>query len=120
MINDTFRPNFNIASSIPAALEDIERQIWLVDHMLLMPKHDAWIRREVQVRRAVGTTQIEGAEVAEDVVRGLLREGALGSSAEDEQAHINALQAYSFVDFLSDQPELPIDELVIRQLNRFF
>ena len=39
---------------------------------------------------------------------------------EDERANINALQAYEFIDFLSDQPDIPVDELVIRQLNRYF
>ena len=120
MINQLFNPQFNITSTILSALDDIERQIWLVDHMLLMPKHDAWIRREVQVKRAVGTTQIGGSELDEAAVRSLLRQGAVRNLAADEQANNNALQAYSFVDFLSDQPDLPIDELVVRQLNRFF
>ena len=120
MVDVVFRPAFNITPNITSALDDIERQIWLVDHMLLMPKHEAWIRREVQVRRAVGTTQIEGSELDEAAVRGLLREGAARNPANDAQDNINALHAYSFVDFLSDQRELPIDELVVRQLNRFF
>ena len=101
-------------------MEDIERQIWLVDHILLMPKYESWIRREVQVKRAVGTTQIGGSALDEAAVRGLLREGAMRKPGNDEQTNINALQAYSFVDFLSDQADIPIEDLVIRQLNRFF
>ena len=120
MNNNMFRPTFTITPAILSALEDVERQIWLVDHILLMPKHESWIRREVQVKRAVGTTQIDGASLDEAVVRGLRREGAMRKPDKDEQANINALQAYSFVDFLSDHPDIPIEELVIRQLNRYF
>ena len=120
MNDNTFNPKISFTAGMMAAIEDIERQIWLVDHMLLMPKHEAWIRREVQVQRAVGTTVIEGATLDDSAVRSLIREGGGRSPTEDEKANTNALQAYSFIDFLSDQPEIPIDELVIRQLNRFF
>ena len=79
--------------------------------MLLMPKHEAWIRRDIQVRRAVGTTRIEGAALDEDAVRNLEGLGSGAKVTEDELANINALQAYEFIDFLSDQPDIPIDEL---------
>lgn len=88
--------------------------------MLLMPKHEAWIRREIEVRRAAGTTRIEGATLDEDAVRNLEGLGPGARLTEDERANINALQAYEFIDFLSDQPDIPVDELVIRQLNRYF
>ena len=120
MNDNIFRSNFSITTDMMSAMEDIERQVWLVDHMILTPKHAAWIRREVQVQRAVGTSQIEGATLDDSAVRNLIRDGGGRNSTEDEQANLNALEAYSFIDFLSDQPELPIDELVIRQLNRFF
>jgi Fic family protein len=68
----------------------------------------------------VGTTRIEGATVDEDAVRGLTNLGVGAKLSQDEQANINALQAYEFIDFLSGQPDIPIDELVIRQLNRYF
>ena len=107
-------PKFMMTPAISSAFEDIERQIWLVDHLLLKPRHEAWIRREVQVRRAVGTTQIEGSMLDETAVRGLIREGAVRNPTQDETANLNAVQAYSFIDFLSDQEDLPIDELVVR------
>tara|TARA_B100000315_G_scaffold259958_1_gene318336 strand:- start:1807 stop:2814 length:1008 start_codon:yes stop_codon:yes gene_type:complete len=88
--------------------------------MLLMPKHEAWLRREIKVKRAAGTTQIEGAALDEAAVGQLVGRGPLRKYTADEQANIDALQAYEFVDFLSDQPDVPNDELVIRQLNRYF
>ena len=120
-MNDSiFAPQFNITPMITSALENIERQKWLIDHMLLMPKHEVWLRHEIQIKRASGTTQIEGAKLDEAAVRQLINRGSAGNHTEDEQANINALQAYQFIDFLSDQPDIPIDELVIRQLNRYF
>lgn len=120
-MNDSiFSPQFSITPIITSTLEDIERQKWLIDNMLMMPKHEAWIRREIRVERAVGTTRIEGAKLDEAAVRELAKSRGTGKLSEDEQANVNALQAYEFIDFLSDQQDIPIDELVIRQLNRYF
>ena len=120
MNDSVFRPNYFITPTTTYHLEGIDRQRWFIDNLLLMPKHEAWIRREIQVRRAVGTTRIEGATLGEDAVRGLEGLGSGARGTEDERANINALQAYEFIDFLSDQPDIPIGELVIRQLNRYF
>jgi Fic family protein len=120
-MNDSiFTPNYNITPDIARNLDSLARQLWLIEHVLLMPKHEAWIRREIQVRRAVGTTRIEGANLDEEAVRSLEGLGAGARITEDELANINALQAYEFIDFLSHQPDIPVDELVIRQLNRYF
>lgn len=119
-MNDSiFIPRFDISTSMRSTLEDIERQRWLIDNMLLMPKHEAWIRRDVQVRRASGTTRIEGASLDETAVSKLVDKRPAGRPTADEQANVNALEAYEFVDFLTDQLDVPVDELVIRQLNRY-
>ena len=76
--------------------------------------------REVQVKRAVATTRIEGATLDEKAVGELVGRGFVGRYTEDQQANINALEAYEFIDYLSDQQDIPIDELVIRELNRKF
>jgi Fic family protein len=120
-MNDSiFAPNYTIPPTIHSVLEAIDRERWLIDNMLLMPKHEAWIRREIQVKRASGTTQIEGANLDEAAVSKLINRSSGGKLTEDEQANINALDAYQFIDYLSDQRDIPIDELVIRQLNRYF
>ena len=120
-MNDSiFSPKYVITPDMEYHLQDIERQRWLIENLLLMPKHEAWIRREVSVRRAVGTTSIEGASLGEAEVNQLLNRGAGEKVMEDEQANRNALAAYEFIDFVSDQSDIPIDELVIRQLNRNF
>lgn len=120
-MNDSiFKPRFSLTPEINSRLKDLDRQLWLIDHRLLMPKHEAWMRREIQVKRAVGTTRIEGATLDEKDVSELVRRGSGGRFTEDQQANINALEAYEFIDYLSDQQDIPIDELVIRELNRKF
>lgn len=106
-----------------ADLRDIDRRRWLIEQMLLMPRQEAWLRREIReirVSRASGTTQIEGAKLGEAAVARLMAQGGGANPTEDEQANLNALRAYEFVDYLSDQRDIPIDELVIRELNRQF
>lgn len=120
-MNDSiFQPNYTITSTIKYRLENIERNRWLIENMLLMPKHETWLHREVRVRRAVGTTRIEGARLDEEAVARLDNKSVTRSENADEQDNINALQAYDFIDYLSDQRDIPIDELAIRQLNRYF
>ena len=121
MSNDSiFAPNFEITPDINSRLKDLERQRWLFDNRLLMPKHEVWLRCEIQVKRAVGTTRIEGATLDEKEVSALVGRSSSGKYTEDQQANVNALEAYEFIDYLSDQQDIPIDELVIRELNRKF
>lgn len=121
MMNDSiFAPQFTLTPEISSRLKDLERQRWLIDNWLLMPKHEAWMLREVQVKRAVGTTRIEGAALDEKAVGELVGRSSSGKYTEDQQANVNALEAYEFIDYLSDQQDIPIDELVIRELNRKF
>ena len=85
-----------------------------------MPKYHVWMRRDVSISRAAGTTSIENVGMEEQAVSQLRRRGGTGKPDEAEQANLNALRAYEFIDYLSDQHDIPIDELVIRQLDREF
>lgn len=120
-MNDTiFRPHLTVDGEMQASIDGIERNAWLVENILLMPKHEAWIRREVSVQRATGTTRIEGANMEEEELSGLMKRSPVGKLSDNEQANINAIQAYEFIDYLSDQPDIALDELVIRELDRYF
>lgn len=114
MSDSTFKPNFKRPPVIDSLLSEIDRNQWLIENMLLMPKHQTWIQREVQVARAKATTQIEG--IGDE-------EGSPSAEAARkvfEQANANALRAYEFIDYVSDLPDQKLDELVIRQINREF
>lgn len=114
-------PRFHQSARIDSALAKLEEIRWRVDNVLVLPEHQAWLRRDVSVARAAATTQIEGADLDEAAVKELVKRGSTKANlSEDEQANINAIRAYRFVDYLSDLEEQPVDELVIRQLNREF
>ncbi len=115
-----FAPRFNLSEAALETMEVIGRSAWLIDNMLIMPKYELWIRREVSIERAAATTRIEGAALNADEVGQLAAKGLAGRPTEDELANLNALEAYRFVDYLSDQPDIPLDELAIRELNRYF
>ena len=120
-MNDSiFVPNFETTAEMQAHLENIGRINWLIQRMLIMPKHEAWIRRQVWVRRATATTRIEGAGMNESQVEQLRKKGYPGKATGDELENINALAAYEFIDYASDEQSVPLDELVIRQMNREF
>ena len=78
----------------------------MIDNRLLMPKHEAWILREVQVKRAVGTTRIEGATLDKKAVGELVGRGSGGRYTDDQRANINAREEYEFIDYLSDQQDI--------------
>ena len=119
MIDNIFQPDFELSAVCRDSLDGLERNKFLVEHVLLMPKHEAWIRRDVSIERASATTRIEGADLDEGAVKNLVNSGKTKFTA-NEQANLNAIEAYEFVDYLSDLADQPIDELVIRQLNREF
>lgn len=120
MNDNIFSPYFIITDRVKGLIGEVDQQNWLASNMLLTPKHEAWIRRDVSIRRAAGTTGIEGASLDENAVSDLLRKPPAGRPTQDERANINAIQAYEFIDYLSDQADIPIDELVIRQIDREF
>ena len=120
MNNSIFSPNYTITPRIQAQIEEFERNHWLIENLLLMPQHEEWLHRDVRVSRAASTTSIEGSGLDEAAVGRLAAQAMVKAESEDEQDNINALQAYEFIDFLSDQADIPVDELVIRQLDRYF
>lgn len=121
MTDSIFLPKFDQESRpIKLSLGEIERQRWLFEKMLVMPKHQAWMRRDVSIQRAIATTSIENVGLDEQAFSKMLRSGTPSKPDEAQQANLNALKAYEFIDYISEQPDIPIDELVIRELNRQF
>lgn len=90
----------------------MDRSRTAVDSMLLVPPQEQWAQRETAVERATSTTRIEG--IGEQPPR------TVDEARAVRLANDNAGRAYEFVDYLSANPEVPLDELVVRQLNREF
>ena len=107
-----FQPRFSLTRAARAKLVAIERDARFVADLLIQPRHEAWFRRAATATRAVSTTRIEG--IGEE----LHPDAATRKAVHD--ANANAVRAYEFIDYLSDLPEQPIDELAIRQMNREF
>ena len=86
-----------------------------------MPKYEVWVKRSISVARVAGTTAIEGEGIGTEAVSDLMRGGAaMRSDADAVRANANAIAAYEFIDYLSEQLDIPLSELVIRELNRQF
>jgi Fic family protein len=112
MRDSVFQPKFRETSRISVALHEAETNARLIDRMLILPRHEGWTRRRVTSRRASATTTIEA--VGEDAPTPEAARRAV------DLANANAVRAYEFIDYVSGLPEQPIDELVLRQINREF
>ena len=101
-----------VADKYQYELEELERIRFRVDRFLLMPKHEAWLRREAFVRQAFSSTMIENAGISQDELAGAERE--LSIQRPDVANYARALE---FIDFMSGHKDLVIDELLIRQIH---
>ncbi|MBI4298842.1 MAG: Fic family protein [Chloroflexi bacterium] len=93
-------------------LEQLELIRFRVDRFLLMPKHEAWLRREAFVRQAYSSTMIENATIREEELT--KAESDLTVDRPDVKNYARALE---FVDFLSNLNGLILDELIVRQIH---
>ena len=83
-----------------------------VDRFLLMPKHEAWLRREAFIRQAYTSSMIENASISEEELA--KAESDLTIERPDVANYATALD---FVDYMSSHADLNIDEQVIRQIH---
>lgn len=93
-------------------IEEIERVKYRVERFLLMPKHGEWLRREAFVRQAYASTMIENPSISEEEL--FKAQAELTVTRPDVQNYARALE---FVDFVSAQKDLVLDELVIKQIH---
>lgn len=99
------------------ALEEIERINFRVERLLIMPKHEQWLRREAFIRTAYSSTMIENSTITEDEVEKVVRPSPATNIPKERPDVANYAAALSFVDFLSNDAEIMVDEAVIRQIH---
>ena len=104
--NPTIRPN----------LEEIDRIRYRVERMLIMPKHEHWLRREAFVRTAYSSTMVENATIPEEEMENAARHAPIVRIPRERTDVVNYSVALEFVDFLGDADFTP-DEAVIRQIH---
>ena len=95
-------------------LEELERIRFRVDRFLLMPKYEEWMRREAFIRQAYSSTMIENPSISEEE-----RAKAEVELSVDRPDVANYARALEFVDFMSRDQDVVLDELLIRQMHWF-
>jgi len=116
-LEPAFVPVFTHSQDIERHLKSIERDKWAFERLLLDPRYESWYRRRAIRRSLHHTTRIEGNTLREEQVGGIL-EGDKIQADENEIAEIvNCYNALQFIDSISDNPSIPIDEHAIRHIN---
>ncbi len=94
--------------------EELEHIRFRVDRFLLMPKHEEWMRREAFIRQAYSSTMIENPSISEEE-----QARAEAELSVDRPDVANYARALEFVDFMSGDQDVVLDELQIRQMHWF-
>jgi len=112
-----FTPNFSQDDQdICYRLEEIDRLRFRIERMLIMPKHEQWLRREAFVRTAYASTMVENATISEQEMEEAAKLSPAANIPKDRPDVVNYANALEFADFLSDG-EMPTDEAAIRQIH---
>lgn len=100
-------------------LEEIERKRFRVERLLIMPKHEQWLRREAFIRTAYSSTMIENNTITEEEMEKAVKPSSAIDIPKERLDVANYAKALSFVDFMSGDAGITIDESVIRQIHWF-
>ena len=101
---------------IQAALEEVERLRFRIEKMLIMPRHEEWLRREAFVRTAYSSTMVEDAAIPEQEMEDVAKGAPVTPIPRERVEVANYARALEFVDFLSDQG-FAADEAAIRMIH---
>lgn len=105
--------------TLKPVLDDLDQRRWLFAHLPIDPTHAEWLRRRAWVRTIHGTTRIEGNTLSDIEVETLLGDRAAGRVADREAREIiGTREAIELVDAMVGQPDVAIDELLIREFHR--
>jgi len=104
--------------ALQPALDELERRRWLFDNLPVDPVHADWFRHRAWIRTIHGTTKIEGNTLSDLEVEEALTESSARFSHKDALEVLGSRAALEFVDEIAPDPEIPIDEGVIREIHR--
>ncbi len=116
-LEPTFIPTFTHSQDIQFYLNDIERNKWTFERLLLNPRYESWLRRSAIRRSLHHTTRIEGNTLREEQVGSILEGEKIQADTKQVSEIVNCYRAYQFIDSISDNPDIPIDEHVICHTN---
>ena len=107
------------STALKRPLADLDQRRWLFANLPIDPTHAEWLRRRAWVRTIHGTTRIEGNTLSDVEVEALLTDAAAGRVTDREAREIvGTREALELVDRLVGQPEVGVDEQVIREIHR--
>lgn len=109
-----YRLKARATSGHVASLADLQ---WLFSNLGLDPRHRDWFRHRAWVRTIHGTTRIEGNSLNDLEVEEVLER--LPNTRQKDALEVLATRAaLSFVDEIAPDPELVVDERVIREIHK--
>lgn len=97
-----------------ATLQDLQ---WLFANLGLDPHYRDWFRHRAWVRTIHGTTRIEGNSLNDREVEEILEHPPASRTKDALEVHATRT-ALAFVDEIAADPELMVDERVIREIHR--
>ncbi len=115
-----FSPKFNTDSQIlQDNLQEIDRLRFRIENMLIMPKHEQWLRREAFVRTAYTSTMVENASISEQELEEAAKPSPAASIPKERPDVNNYGRALERVDALSDEPGNVLEtiEVTIRNIH---
>ena len=101
-------PKYSLTFDINYNLEEIERKKYRIEHQLIMPKHEEWLRREAFIRTAYSSTMVENATISEDEMEKAVKPYPPGYMPKERPDVANYGRALEFVDYLSDMQDTSI------------
>jgi len=112
-----YTPIFTHSQDIRISLNDIDRDRWAFARLLLDPRYESWLKRRAITRSLHHTTKIEGNTLREDQVDDILQGEKIRADAKEIKEVENCYRAYRFIDDISDDTDIPIDEQAMRHIN---
>jgi Fic family protein len=98
-------------------LEKLEDLRWLFANLGLDPRYRDWFRHRAWIRTIHGTTRIEGNSLNDLEVEEVL-EHSPTTRTKDALEVLASRTALAFVDEIAGDPELMVDERVIREIHK--
>lgn len=116
-LESAYIPVLTHSQNIQFYLNEIERDKWAFERLVLDPRYESWFRRRAIRRSLHHTTRIEGNTLREDQVGDILEGEKIQADAKGIAEIENCYKAHSFIDSISDDFNIPIDEHAIRHIN---
>jgi len=116
-IGSIYTPIFTHSQDIKFRLNSIDRDRWVFERLLFDPRYELWLKRRAIQRSLYHTTKIEGNTLREDQVDDILQGEKIQADTKEIMEVKNCYKAYRFIDSISGDANIPIDEHAIRHIN---